>query len=178
MTAGHPLDGLIDAALPGAMQLTVCVHDRDAQGVAEVLAPLLRAGDPEQLSAFMVALAALADPDSPVDDALAWSHENEPMGPQLPLGELIVGAGEKPCRECRAVLPLTDFHVDNSRRDGRTGVCRFCKNVGEPSGWGLYVEARSRGLSEAEARRAAGLSRETAWEYAYRFRKAAAEAAA
>src|SRR5687768_16868047 len=179
MTAGHPLDELIDAQLPAAMQLAISVHDRDAEGVTDVLEPLLDATDRDWLGAFMVALASLADPDRSVDDALAWSHD-EPMGEQLPLGELVIGEGEKYCPDCAQVLPLEDFHVDNSRKDGRHRTCRQCRSVTEagPSGHTLFLEARALGLGVEQAAQEAGITARTGWEYERRARKAAGEVAA
>lgn len=41
--------------------------------------------------------------------------------------EAAFAAQVKTCRECDEEKPLTAFHRDDSRPDGRRGVCRACR---------------------------------------------------
>lgn len=33
---------------------------------------------------------------------------------------------EKECRRCGKLLPLNNFHIDNSKKDGRKNICKSC----------------------------------------------------
>lgn len=35
----------------------------------------------------------------------------------------------KPCSSCGRLLPLTEFSINETKRDGRNGVCRACQKV-------------------------------------------------
>jgi 5-methylcytosine-specific restriction endonuclease McrA len=39
----------------------------------------------------------------------------------------------KACNRCKEVVPLSAFHIDRSRADGRVGVCIMCKTTYGPS---------------------------------------------
>lgn len=122
MTAPHALDGLIEEMLPAATEITVCVRDRDADGVRAALGPVLDAGDRDRTAALIIALAVMVPDDATFGDLVAWTHQD-----QLPYGQLIIGPGEKWCGSCSQVRSRrTDFHVDRSRRDGLYARCRVC----------------------------------------------------
>ena len=48
-------------------------------------------------------------------------------GEQLPLGELVLGAGERYCRGCQQVRAVREFDVDNSKASGRRSRCKHCR---------------------------------------------------
>lgn len=58
-------------AVPRAAALVCAVRDEGAESLAEVLDPLTR----DQLYAVAVTLAAMVDPDQPVDDLLGWVRD-------------------------------------------------------------------------------------------------------
>lgn len=120
MTAGHALDGLIEEMLPAAAEITMCVKDRDADGVRAALAPVLDSGR-ERTAALIVALAALVPDDQSYGELLAWTWQD-----QLPLGQLVLDAVEKFCGACGQVRHRRGFHADASRRDGLAWSCKVC----------------------------------------------------
>ncbi|GAA3958267.1 hypothetical protein GCM10023085_45890 [Actinomadura viridis] len=122
MTA-HPLDALIDDALPSATQLAVTVRDRDASAVAAVLGPLLDAGHRDRIAALIIALAVLVPDDATFSELIAWTHGQD----QLPYGQLVIAPGEKWCAGCQQVRSVRDFGVDRSKRDGLRSRCKHCR---------------------------------------------------
>ncbi|MFF5261310.1 hypothetical protein ACFY4C_20400 [Actinomadura viridis] len=132
MTA-HPLDALIDDALPSATELAVSVRDRDAAAVTAVLGPLLDTGDRDRIAALIIALAVLVPDDARISELIAWTHGQD----QLPYGQLVVAPGEKWCGGCQQVRSVRDFGVDRSKRDGRRSRCKHCRaelRAGLPAG--------------------------------------------
>lgn len=115
MSPAHELDDAVETALPDAMRLAVVVHDRDADGVREVLQPLATAGDWTGVMALCVALAALVPTDAPCDDLLGWTNVTE-----------LVPAGMKRCSTCRRIQPRDRFHRDASQKDGLKPRCKGC----------------------------------------------------
>ena len=129
MSPAHALDVAVEAALPDAMRLAVVVHDRDADGVREVLEPLAAAGDWTGVMALCVALAALTPVDTPYGELIAWTH-----GPNVPddvYAEIVnlVRPGHKRCSDCREVQPVSEFRQDRRKRDGRKTRCRSCMST-------------------------------------------------
>lgn len=47
--------------------------------------------------------------------------------------EAAFDAQEKTCRHCLKTKPLTAFHRDATRPDGRVGVCRVCRSDSVPT---------------------------------------------
>lgn len=121
MTA-HELDALVDEMLPTATELAVTVRDRDVEAVHRVLGPVLDAGDRNRTAALVVALAVMIPDDTAFGDLIAWTHDQD----QLPLGQLVIGPGERWCGSCQRILSVRDFQRDLSRRDGLKYVCRSC----------------------------------------------------
>lgn len=118
----HPLDALVDDALPLATEIAVSVRDRDASAVHAALTPLLAARDPERIAALIIALAVMVPDDATFSELIAWTHQD-----QLPYGELVVAPGEKWCSGCQQVLSVRDFAVDKSKKDGRRFRCNRCR---------------------------------------------------
>lgn len=121
MTAAHPLDELIEEALPAATEIAVCVRDRDAAGVHAALAPVLDAGDRDRIAALVIGLAVMVPDDATFGDLVAWTHQD-----QLPLGELALDGAEKYCRGCHQVKHRRNFSIDRSRKDGLFLRCKAC----------------------------------------------------
>lgn len=121
MTAAHALDGLVEEMLPAATEIAVCVRDRDADGVAAALGPVLDAGDRDRTAALVIALAVMVPDDLTFGDLVAWTHQD-----QLPYGQLALDAVEKYCGACGQVRHRREFHTDASRRDGLTWACKVC----------------------------------------------------
>lgn len=144
MTAAHALDSLVEEMLPTATEIAVTVRDRDADGVAAALAPILDAGDLDRTAALIIALAALVPDDQPYGELLAWTLQD-----QLPYGQLVVDAVEKYCGACRQVRHRREFHTDASRRDGLTWACKVC--VADRHQRRRAREEQERGRREAAA---------------------------
>lgn len=126
MTTPHPLDDLLEAMLPKAMELSVVVRDRDAEAIAAVLNPLLDEGDRDRLAAMCVALAVMVPDDVPCADLLAWTHG--PHVDEATYAQIlrIVPEGHKRCYACGVVQPHREFNNDRSRPDGLNPRCRSC----------------------------------------------------
>ncbi len=122
MTAAHALDSLVEEMLPTATEIAVTVRDRDADGVAAALAPVLDAGDRDRTAALIIALAVMVPDDVSFGDLVAWTHGQD----QIPYGELALDAVEKYCGACGQVRHRREFHTDASRRDGLTWACKVC----------------------------------------------------
>lgn len=99
-------DALATGILPVATDLVCQVHDWDA---AEIRKTLTGYGE-DGLRALCVVLAAMVPDDQPLDELIAWTHE-EPR---------------KPCSRCRRVKPIGHFPRNRSRPDGRNLWCRDC----------------------------------------------------
>lgn len=145
MTAPHALDGLIEEMLPAATELTVCVRDRDADGVRAVLGPVLDTGDRDRTAALVIALAVMVPDDVTFGDLVAWTHDQD----QIPYGQLALDPVEKYCGSCRQVRHRREFHTDASRRDGLTWACKVC--VAERHQRRRAREEQERGRREAAA---------------------------
>ncbi|WP_329521206.1 hypothetical protein [Spirillospora sp. NBC_01491] len=126
MTGQHPGDDRLEAALPTAMWLAIVVHDRDQEGVAAVLEPILKAGDWDRAMELLVALAALVPVDVPAAELLEWSHGPHVTDETYAAIVRIVPEGMKRCCTCRDVWPLEAFHRDCTQDDGRKVRCKSC----------------------------------------------------
>ena len=147
MTAAHELDGLIEEALPTAGQIAICVQDRDTEGVRNVLAPVLDAGDRDRIAALIIALGALVPDDQPYSELLAWTCQD-----QLPLGRLVIDPLEKWCGSCSQVRSrLVDFHKDASRKDGLYARCKVCVSEEHQARQARKQAGQGRGRREAAA---------------------------
>ena len=112
----------VEEMLPTALEVVVCVHDRDVRGTHAALAPVLFSGDTDRIAGLVIALAALVPDDVPVRDLVSWTHGQD----QLPFGQLVLAAGEKWCGSCQQVRARRDFHRDRSRKDGLYARCKVC----------------------------------------------------
>jgi hypothetical protein len=142
MTAphGHPLDGLLEDALPDALRLVDATRLRDPAAAAHVLGPLL--ADAQRISALAVVLACLVPDDTPAADLLAWTHgpvvdeatyaqivelHPEPGRPGRPAEER--PAGYRRCCRCGKRLPLTLFRKDRTQKGGFRPSCKDCERT-------------------------------------------------
>lgn len=127
MTKEHPLDDLVEEMLPTAIEIAVCVRDRDTVHTHAALEPLLNGGERDRIAALIVALATMVPDDVPFAELVAWTH-----GPHVTPEEHaqivdLIRPGHKRCARCREALPLEQFHKDPSRRDGRKTHCGMCE---------------------------------------------------
>jgi hypothetical protein len=145
MTAAHELDELVEAMLPAATEIAVCVRDRDVPGVHAALGPVLDADDRDRTAALIVALAVMVPDDVSFGDLVAWTHGQD----QLPLGELALDGSEKYCRGCQQVKHRRNFSIDRSRKDGLFLRCKAC--VSREDRDRRARKAQERGRREAAA---------------------------
>lgn len=54
----------------------------------------------------------------------------------------------KRCSRCKITKPLTDFHRDRTRRDGRRYDCKVCVRIAQADAEGGYRNGRLRFLRE------------------------------
>lgn len=101
-------DAMANGVLPVATELVCQVHDWDA---AEIRKTLTGFGE-DGLRALCVVLAAMVPDDQPLDDLIAWTHE-EPV---------------KSCSRCRQVKPIGQFPRNRARTSGRHHWCKDCHN--------------------------------------------------
>lgn len=101
-------DAIANGVLPTAMDLVCQVHDWNAAEIKQILDGFGENG----LRALCVVLAAMVPDDEPIDDLIAWTHE-EPL---------------KPCSRCRQVKPIGQFPRNRTQRSGRHSWCKGCHN--------------------------------------------------
>lgn len=99
-------DAMANGILPVATDLVCQVHDWDAAEIRKTLNGFGEGG----LRALCVVLASMVPDDQPLDDLIAWTHE-EPR---------------KPCSRCRRVKPIGQFPRNRAQADGRNRWCRDC----------------------------------------------------
>lgn len=71
----------------------------------------------------------------------------------------------KPCRSCKATLPLSEYHTNKSGLYGRQSMCKKCTHDK------YYLPNKGKVIASQKARRAtdAGKENERNWRNAYRF---------
>src|SRR6476659_1228008 len=124
MNHAHPLDHLLDEMLPKAIELVVCVRDRDRIAIDDILRPLTVM----QTRALAIAVAVMVPDDGVFSDLIAWTHVPDSpadLDEQLPYD--VLAPGEKWCGGCERVRSEREFHIDRSRRDGLFSRCKHCR---------------------------------------------------
>lgn len=102
-------DAMVARMLPMATDLVIRVHDREPDGIAELVEPM----GIQELRTLVVVLAAMVPTDARIGDLLAWV--DDPSHLDL-----------KRCCLCGEDKPRVAFTVERRKPDGRRPSCRSC----------------------------------------------------
>lgn len=111
-------------ALKSIKQSEFCMHCRNKR---EVLGQLMTPDEASELFG--------------IKKTLIWSRMNRKgmtfeeavLAPKQRQNHTAKIPEEKACHACKNILPLRAFHRDRSRKDGRQGTCKRCRNKHRPS---------------------------------------------